>query len=336
MTDRQKIILKAIIELYAKDGIPVGSKNLTSVPYLNFSPATIRFDMQELEERGYLEKTHQSSGRIPSKKGYHYYIENLVTRDVMIAQKYHLFDEVLNFHQSSLEKATDEALKLLSEITNYTAVAISPNTSLEVVQKIDLIQTGIKKAVILIVTDKGNVIHNTINLSDEINYDKVQSIIKNLSETFIGYTIKEVKEILSEQIRNSDVVNLMNYQDAVINSFISAFDEFSKDKFYLTGISNIAAKPDLFSGEAIKSILEIFDKKDILNVIKQNEKLSIKFGNDMQLTSLDQYTMLSIPYKINENETGVIAVMGPRRMEYQRVIPLLEYLSAHLGKLYRK
>ncbi|MDL2292228.1 heat-inducible transcriptional repressor HrcA [Acholeplasma sp. OttesenSCG-928-E16] len=336
ISSRQKLILKAIIELYSKDGIPVGSKQLTSLPYLDFSSATLRYDMAELENLGFLEKTHTSSGRIPSKMGYQFYVENLVTRDSEVLESFPLIDEILSRKTNRFEDATTEAIKLLSELTNYATVAIGPSGKTDIIKKIDFIPMDETRAVVLIVTDKGNVMHNNINVEKGSNIAEISKVVKTISDLFQGRTVGEAKRILELEYSRKEVANLMQYQEKIIESFIDAFARFTRDNFYLSGVSNVLDQPEFHNVSAVRKLVDMFDRRDLLNVVLDDSDLSIKFGNDMRLMPYEDYTVISIPYKINDDDSGTIAVVGPRRMEYKKVIPLLEYIATHLGKLYRK
>ena len=139
ITSRQKLILKAIIEAFVKDAQPVGSKALTQMPYLDFSSATLRYDMAQLEELGFLEKTHTSSGRVPSELGYRYYVEHLVTRDADVVDSFPLIDQIFLKNKLAREQAVEEAIHLLSELTNYTAMAVGPSSNQNTIKKIDFI-----------------------------------------------------------------------------------------------------------------------------------------------------------------------------------------------------
>ena len=336
ISSRQKLILKAIVELYSKDGQPVGSKQLTSLPYLDFSSATLRYDMAELEMVGFLEKTHTSSGRIPSKEGYKYYVENLVTRDSDVSESFSLIDEILERNNNKIEEATEEAIKLLSDLTNYAAVAVGPSGNGDVIRKIDFIPTDSSKAVVLIVTDKGQVMHNNIKVSSEVLMDDVGKVVKTLSDLFSGKTVLEAKQILEFEYAQKEVSNLMHYQQQIIESFIDAFSKFTRDNFYFSGISSILGQPDFQDVQALRKLVGVLDSRDLIKIVDDKNDLAVTFGNNMRLVPLDDYTVISIPYSIDDDDGGTIAVVGPRRMEYKKVIPLLEYIAIHLSKLYRK
>lgn len=336
LSSRQKLILKAIIDAYVKDAQPVGSKTLTNMPYLNFSSATLRYDMAQLEELGYLEKTHTSSGRVPSEKGYRYYVEHLVTRDSEVLEQFPLIDEIFMKNRLAREAAVEEAIHLLSELTNYTAMAVGPSSSGSVIKKIDFIPLSEADAVILIVTDQGHVQHQNIRVPDGMNINELKDVIKTLDDLLKNRKIAEASHILEAEFAKSEIQSFMEYQTQLIHSFIHAFSKFAEDNFYLSGVTNVFNQPEFHNVKHIKSFVDMLDRRELVKLIGDHEGLSIRFGSELQLIPMENCTMISVPYRISEFEHGTIAVVGPTRMEYNKVIPLVEYIASNLGKLYKK
>ncbi|MFA6800862.1 MAG: heat-inducible transcriptional repressor HrcA [Acholeplasmataceae bacterium] len=336
LTSRQKLILKAIIEAYVKDAQPVGSKYLTQLPYLGFSSATLRYDMAILEELGYLEKTHTSSGRVPSEMGYKYYVENLVTRDSDVAEQFPLIDEIFIKNKMAREQAIEEAISLLSDLTNYTAMAVGPTGSQNKIKRIDFIPVFENEAVILIVTDQGHVQHQNIRLPDSTHIEDVKEVIRSLDDLLRDRTIEDAKTILENTFAKKEIDSYMEYQTQILDSFIHAFAKFAEENFYLSGVTNIFEQPEFHNVKNIKSFVDMLDRREILKLIGDEDSLSIRFGSDLTLMPMENCTVISIPYKISDSEHGTIAVVGPTRMEYNKVIPLVEYIASNLGKLYKK
>jgi len=336
LSSRQKLILKAIIESYVKDAQPVGSKLLTQMPYLNFSSATLRYDMAQLEELGFLEKTHTSSGRVPSEKGYRYYVEHLVTRDEDVMESFPLIDEIFIKHKLGREQAIEEAIHLLSELTNYTALAVGPTGAENSIKKIDFIPLTDKEAVVLIVTDQGHVQHQTINVPEDMSIDQLKEVIKTLDDLLKNRSIEEASHILQASFAKKEIESFIDYQSQLVNSFIHAFSKFAQDNFYLSGVTNVFDQPEFHNAKHIKSFVEMLDRRELIKLIGTPEGLNIKFGSELQLFPMENCTVISIPYQISDDEHGTIAVLGPTRMEYSKVIPLVEYIASNLGKLYKK
>ncbi|WP_035357167.1 heat-inducible transcriptional repressor HrcA [Acholeplasma granularum] len=335
LSSRQKLILKAIIDVYSETAEPVGSKALMALPYLNYSSATLRYDMAILEELGYLEKMHTSSGRIPSEMGYRYYVEHLVTRDSNITKVFPLIDEVFNKKNLGREHTIKEALKLLTDLTNYTAVAVGPDILQSEIKRIEMIPLGLKDAVMLIVTNRGHVQHQHIHISEDMNMNDIKEVIHTLDDLLKNKTLETAIKILKEEYAVSELNQFMSYQSQIIDSFIEAFSKFAADSFYLSGITNVFDQPEFTNVNHMKKFIDMMERREIIKLIGKDEGISIRFGSDMELTALNQMTVISIPYQITSEEKGSIALVGPSRMSYQKVIPLLEYIAANLAKLYK-
>jgi len=336
ISSRQKLILKAIIEAYVRDAQPVGSKTLTQMPYLNFSSATLRYDMAQLEDLGYLDKTHTSSGRVPSEKGYRYYVEHLVTRDSDVLEQFPLIDEVFLKNTMARESAIEEAIHLLSKLTNYTAMAVGPSNAQSKIKKIDFIPLGEKEAVILIVTDQGHVQHQNISIPESMEINDLKEVIKTLDDLLRDRYIEDASHILKAEFAKSEIASFIEYQAQLMHSFVHAFSKFAEENFYLSGVTNVFEQPEFHNVSHIKNFVEMLDRRELIKLIGDREGLSIRFGSDLQLIPMENCTIISIPYRISEHEKGTIAVVGPTRMEYSKVIPLIEYIASNLGKLYKK
>ena len=336
LTSRQKLILKAIIEYYVEYAQPVGSKILTKMPYLDYSSATLRYDMARLEELGYLEKTHTSSGRIPSERGYRYYVNHLVTRDSDVVDDFPLVDEVITRHSYSRNLAVEEAINLLSELTKYTAMAIGPKNSEIKITKIDLIPTSDREAVILIVTNKGHVQHQNIAIPEGVKVNDITEVIKTLDDLLKNRYLEEAEQLLKSRFAKEQISSFVEYQRQIYDSFIHAFAKFAEDKFYLSGITNVFDQPEFSNADNIKNFVDMLDRREIVKFIGGKDSLNITFVSEIELKLMENFSIISVPYRVSETEKGTIAVVGPTRMEYSKVIPLLEYIASNLGKLYRK
>lgn len=336
LTSRQKLILKAIVEYYVEHAQPVGSKILTQRPYLDYSSATLRYDMARLEELGFLEKTHTSSGRIPSEKGYRYYVNHLVTRDSEVVEDFPLVDEIIERHSYSRRVAVEEAINLLSNLTKYTALAIGPSNGEVKISKIDLIPISTSEAVILIVTDHGHVQHQNITIPSNVKLSDIVEIVKTLDEVLKNRYIDEAMELFKSKFAKDQISSYVDYQQHLYNTFIHAFSKFAEDKYYLSGVTNVFDQPEFSDVNNIKNFVDMLEKRELFKLIGGKDSLNVMFTSDIELKLSDNFTVISIPYRISENEKGTIAVVGPTRMEYSKVIPLLEYIASNLGKLYRK
>lgn len=335
ISSRQKLILKAIIEEYVKTAEPIGSKALTSLPYLHFSSATLRHDMAELEQKGFLTKTHTSSGRIPSEKGYKYYVDNLVTRDSEVQSSFPIIDQIITSNSLKRDHAIEEAIKLLSELTSYTAFAVGPKGVELSIKKIDFVPLNDNEATVLIVTNQGHVEHQTIYLPNHISINNVREVVKTLDDLLRGKTLDEAMIMLKKSFKNNELKKFIDFQEQFLQSFVEAFSKFAEENYYFSGMVKMFDQPEFKDSQYIKRFIEMLDRRDIVKFIGRDEGLQVRFGSDLKLIPMENCSVISIPYHISDQEHGTIAIIGPNRMPYGKVIPLLEYIALNLGKLYK-
>ncbi len=332
LKERQKLVLKLIIEIFVKTAEPVGSRNLSK--HLSFSPATIRNEMADLEDMGYLEKTHSSSGRVPSEKGYHYYVETLMVEEPETEVDMTLIDSL--FEQNMARDETIErAINLLSQLTNYTSIALGPSAQNSRVKKIELIPLYGDVSVLLVVTNLGYVESKNITLPSGTDTEELTGIIRILNDILYDVPISQVSNKLRYDINHEKIKELLAYNRQIIDAFLDAFTRFTQSKFYLSGQSNMLYQPEFKDLDRVRELMNFFEKNDILKLVEHesNNGLTVRIGQENEIKAMKDCSVVMVPYQVNEGETGTIAVVGPTRMEYRKVIPLLQYLAKHLSKL---
>ncbi len=332
LKERQKLVLKLIVEIFVKTAEPVGSRNLSK--HLSFSPATIRNEMADLEELGFLEKTHSSSGRVPSEKGYHYYVETLMIEEPETDVDMTLIDSL--FEQNMARDETIErAINLLSQLTNYTSIALGPSAQNSRVKKIELIPLYGDVSVLLVVTNLGHVESKNITLPSGTDTEELTGIIRILNDILFDVPISQVSNKLRYDINHEKIKELLTYNKQIIDAFLDAFTRFTQSKFYLSGQSNMLYQPEFKDLDRVRELMNFFEKNDILKLVEHesNNGLTVRIGQENEIKAMKDCSVVMVPYQVNEGETGTIAVVGPTRMEYRKVIPLLQYLAKHLSKL---
>ena len=335
LSNRQKLILKAIIEEYVSTGEPVGSKVLTEKPYLDFSSATIRADMAYLEMIGLLEKTHTSSGRIPSVSGYKYYVEFLVTRDYDVVNHFPLIDRIFNDESLNKEQMIKKSIDLLSDLTNYMTLASENNYDHIKIAKLDLVQINDIEALLLIITSTAKVETRQIRIP-KMGFNEFKKVIDAFDKALHNCYISEIKYILrSENVANI-ISQYIDYQDEILRTFETAFSSFTKTKMIHSGIDTIFEIPEFRDVDKIKEIITAVNSEQINSLIaKPTRGLSVRIGQENNMSVMNDCSIVSVPYQIGDDEAGMIAVIGPTRMEYNRVIPLLEYIAKNMSKLFK-
>lgn len=330
--NRRDRILKLIVEHFIKTAQPVGSQTLINEYGLNYSSATIRAEMNALEVDGLLEKTHTSSGRVPSSKGYRYYIENLRERSVSDEFKYQM-QTILDQKTQSIENVIKESCEILSQMTSLASIVLGPNAKEEKLASVQIIPLSNSSATCVFVTDQGYVENKTFALSEEVQLSDIENCVKLLNERLKGTAISELVSKM-EAIRpllNDYVID----QDVIYQAMLEAFVGFAKDRLNTYGTDNLFEQPEFANDAAkIRHLLELFESPEIFREVEDQCEgdISIHIGGDSDED--EDVSIISAKVKIPGKKEGSIAIVGPKRMDYDKVVSSMEYLMEELEKRY--
>lgn len=333
ISQRQKLILKAIIEEYVQTAEPVGSKTLVERDEfkLNYSSATIRNDMAELEELGYLIKTHTSSGRVPSEKGYKLYVKYLLDERDEKEHNFPLIDEIFDQHLISREQAIKESMSLVTDITNYAAVVLGSNGYNALIKKLQFIPLGDRYGVILMVTDKGYVESKKIIIPQSIKSGEIEKVVSLLNDILHDCPISSIDKVIREKMDEDNVRAYVEYYDDLVSCFVQTFTQMAQDKYFVSGKSNIMNQPEFQNVSKAKEIIEAIERQDIVKAIRTSDgSITVKIGTDNEIKAMKDCSVITVPYELENGDRGAIAILGPTRMEYHKIIPLLEYIAKHI------
>ena len=332
ISERQLKILKWVVEEYVRTAEPVGSKALANQPNFDYSSATIRNDMAVLEEQGYLLKTHTSSGRVPSVKGYKLYVSGVLEKKEQ-ENNFPMIDEIFRRNETSKDDAIKESMDLVSQLTNYASVALGSSSYSAKIKNLQIVKLSDFSAVMVMVTDQGYVESKKIMIPDSINFRDIEKVIRLLNETLHECPINEIDSRL-KHIQNSDhILKSIEYYDELVGVFIRAVSDMVQDKYFVSGQTNILNFPEFQDIDKVKNIFNVMNEKNIFKVVSINSNdITVNIGNDNQIKAMEDCTVISVPYDNGNGQRGAIAVIGPTRMEYQKVIPLLDYIAKYLGK----
>ena len=334
LSSRQILVLKAIIEEYVKTNEPVGSRTLSKREELAFSPATLRNDMADLEDLGYLEKTHTSSGRIPSIKGYHYYVETLMNEKDKLDYSFPMIDEIFNRRDLSKEQAINESMNLVSQLTNYASLVLGSSASSQRIKKLQFVGLQERFALILMITDAGHVESKKIIVPEELSFGEIDKVVRILDEILKDSIVSEIQDTLEEKLNNEEILELVTYREDLVKAIVQAFQEMATDKYHISGQANILSQPEFQDIEKVKDLFYAIEQKEILKVIKYDESgISVRIGDENEIRALRDCTVITVPYATSTGEKGAISLFGPTRMEYSKIIPLLEYISKNINKI---
>lgn len=326
MDDRKNNLLKVIVETYIKTVKPVGSNALCDI--FNLSSATIRNEMAELEDLGYLEKNHISSGRVPSELGYKYYVKNLMDAEKLTGGDMLKLQRIFANTDIMLSDAINKCMDIISEMTNYTSVVLGKSSIDNTLLQINIIDLGNNQVVAVVCTDKGNVENKTFNLPSTINVKEVIKTSEIINKLLVGTPINEVSKRLEFEVKPI-IKNQIKQYETVYNIFYDAFNDFliNNSNIHITGKTKIFEQPEYSDITELKRLANKLEDKELIKTVEEisdEDEIKIYIGEENEFDS--NVTIIRKKYHIN-GEEGTIAVIGPKRMDYQKVVGLLEYID---------
>ncbi len=338
MGERQEELLKIIVETYIQTFKPVGSKSL--VDHFKVSSATIRNDMALLEELNFLEKEHLSSGRIPSEAGYRYYVDNLMKPKDITGEDVLKLQTILNNNNLVVSDAIQKCMEIISDITHYTSVVIGPSVESSTLQQISIIaldddedetSEGDRRVVAVLVTNQGVVENKQINISRNINLKELIKTSELINKALVGTPLAKVTERLELEIKPK-IKEVINRYEEVCNFFSSAFRDFTIDNSDIVfgGKTNILDYKEYDEPEKIKDMIAKLENTELVkNIQTSDSDINIYIGEETEFDP--DVTIIKTHYKVGKDE-GTLAIIGPKRMEYDKVWTLLNFLKSYIEK----
>ena len=335
MGERQEELLKEIVETYIQTFRPVGSKSL--VDKFKVSSATIRNDMADLEELGYLEKEHTSSGRIPSEAGYKYYVNNLMKPKDITGEDILKLQTILSNNQLVVSDAVTKCMEIISDITHYTSVVIGPSKSDNTLKQISIVPINEdededeKRVVALLVTNKGIVENKQVIIPDNINMKELITTSEIINKFLVGTPIDKVSERLELEVKPK-IKDVIKRYEEVCSFFQNAFHDFTMDNsdIIFSGKTNILDYKEYEEPNKLKEMIsKLEDQELVKNINTTDEGINVYIGEETEFDK--DVTIIKTHYKVG-NDEGTLAIIGPKRMEYDKVVTLLNFLKNYIEK----
>lgn len=342
LDERKKKILYAVIKTYLETGEPVGSRTLSKYEDLNVSPATIRNEMADLEELGYLMQPHTSAGRIPSDKGYRFYVDQMLADEKKEVED---MKEILVEKAGKIEKILQQVARSLAVNTNYATMISAPKPQGTRIKFIQISKMDNNRILAVIVAE-GNLIKNQIIETDgELDDETIFKLNMLLNTSLNGLTVGEINLAMISKMKEqageySDIVS--GIIDAVGEAITPEDDEL---EIYTSGARNIFKYPELTDNESVIDILTAFEEKkqltEIVNETMQNEDSSsrgiqVYIGEESPMETMKDCSVVTATYEIGEGMKGTIGIIGPKRMDYDKVVKTLKSITGQLDGLYKK
>lgn len=325
---RQQQLLKIIVEDYIKQARPIGSKAICDI--LDCSSATIRNEMAFLEEVGLLEKTHISSGRIPSEKGYRYYVDYLMQPKELTDREMLNLQTIFYNNSLALDNYIIRSMEIISEMTNLTAVVLGKSSMTNCLKKVEVVPLNDNNIIAILITDKGHVENRQITIDEVVSVEDIKQTVDLINKMIVGTPISEVQEKLEFEIKPI-ISKYVKQHVALYNAFYSAFNDFATSpNVTMKGTKNILMQPEFDDTSKIRNILSKFEDKDIISKIEEEDNgINIYIGSENDFD--DDVTIIKTKYSAL-GEEGTIALIGPKRLEYDRVISLLDYIKRNVER----
>lgn len=333
LTDRKKAILKTIIIHYINRAEPISSKAIAKK--LSFSPATIRNDMSKLEEMGYIEKPHTSAGRVPSTLGYRLYVNELMGLRILNKEELIQISEIMHLKVQKLDKLIKEAGKLVAELTKYTTLSFTPSMDKISIKKFEIIYVNNNNFVIIILLHTGEIKNKLIKTNVYVTINKIKKIAYILNQTITDIPLKSINKnrinIIKKIIKNE------LFLDMIIDFIYEIRNEMCKGKIYLEGIYNILNHPEYKDIQKAKKLIHFIEDinniSSIINFSDVVDGVSIAIGTEIADSPLSDTSILYTKYQIGNIGQGIIAIVGPQRMDYATLSARLLLFSKELSKL---
>ena len=331
LDERKKKVLQAIIEEYINTAEPVSSGSITKGYGLDYSSATIRNDMAQLENIGFLDKPHTSAGRVPSAKGYRYYVNELLKEDNLSLEEIKYIKNKLEIKVNEIEDLTKVATTTLSEITHYTTVAVGPKADKQIIEEIKFVSLGQRMLMVVIVTDTGLVKETIIKFDEDVTESQVDTLNALFNNRLKGKPLAKIDRPMAEYIF-SEVHYSIGIMQAIIEQ-INRIVEEENNNIFLEGAKKSFDLPEFKSMKVAKNFVNLIDtKEEMLEIFNSGEAedINVFIGDDDENSNLKDFSIITFKHTVGNKDLGTIGIIGPKRMDYSKVIAVMKYISKKL------
>ncbi|WP_125704305.1 heat-inducible transcriptional repressor HrcA [Lacticaseibacillus daqingensis] len=335
LTKRQLLVLKEIIRLFTESGQPVGSKTLMEELPIHVSSATIRNDMAALEEQGLITKTHSSSGRVPSTRGYRYYLDNLVEPAAATPNEIAAIQQGFGGHFYKIDEIVAQSARILSNLTSYTAISLGPEVANIRLTGFRMVPLGNHQVMAILVTSNGNVENQLFTLPPEVDSGEVEKAIRIINDQLVGLPLGQVAQKLQADVP-AVLFKYMTSPNGFLDIFGNVLQKAAAERFYVGGRLNLMDYVEDGDVGQIKRLLAMMEPEQgainqLLNPAMVSD-LQVRLGSELTPDALANLSVITAKYSVGEHGTGMIALIGPTQMPYSKMIGLLTTFREELAK----
>lgn len=335
LNERKEQILRAVVVNYIKTAEPVGSRTVARLYKMGLSSATIRNEMADLEELGYLVQPHTSAGRIPSQLGYRYYVDNLMEPDDISDDDEQVISSYVSFEKMrEIEQIINNSARVLSSVTNQTSLIMGPQFKKSAFHQLRILPLDEKRGLVVLITDTGFIKNKVIDMQQQLTQAELHQVVTYLNQKLYGLTIDQVTTSLINELKR----DLFKRLEILEQAFILLEESLKEEKqirVFLGGTTNILNQPEFKDVDKIRRMLNLFEQEPLLFKILEetsNENdIVVRIGAENEYEDIQECTLITGTYKIHDKTIGTLGVLGPTRMDYSRVISVMRRMVDYLN-----
>ncbi len=335
LNERKEQILRAVVVNYIKTAEPVGSRTVTRLYKMGLSSATIRNEMADLEELGFLVQPHTSAGRIPSQLGYRYFVDNLMEPDDLSDVDEQVIRSSLSFEKMrEIEQIINNSARVLSSVTNQTSLIMGPQFKKSAFHQLRILPLDEKRGLVVLITDTGFIKNKVIDMQQQLTQAELHQVVSYLNQKLYGLTIDQVTTSLINELKR----DLFKRLEILEQAFILLEESLKEEKqirVFLGGTTNILNQPEFKDVDKIRRMLNLFEQEPLLFRILEetsNENdIVVRIGAENEYEDIQECTLITGTYKIHDKTIGTLGVLGPTRMDYSRVITVMRRMVDYLN-----
>jgi len=338
LDERKRQILQAIIDDYISTAEPVGSRTIARKSDLGISPATVRNEMADLELLGYLEQPHTSSGRIPSVKGYRFYVDCLLAPPQISARDIAIIDNWYHTKARRIEEVFQETVKIMSRMTSNVSMVLAPQVSQCTFKYIQFLPLDERRSIVVIVTDTGLLENKIIAIPEGLNHEDLGRVANAINSRLGGLAVDRITTPVLKDIQNDILPDPQVYERAItLLKQVLTVDK--NEKVYLGGTTQMLNQPEFRDVDKIKGLLTMLEEDrllcDILHM-SNSDGVIVTIGQENKYTGIHDCSVVQATYRIDGQVVGTVAVLGPTRMEYGKTMSVLKFMQRHLGEILKQ
>ncbi len=336
LDERNKRVLFAVIQCYINTPGPVGSRVVTKKYSFGLSPATIRNIMSDLEEMGYLRQPHTSAGRVPTDIGYRYYVDSINSEERLVDEDFvGELGRRVELLKKDIDAFLDEAAKMLSSLSHYIGITMSPNSGSTTLTRLELIKYRNNRVAVVLFTDEGLIKNTVVTMDSDVSQRDLNRIASYINSEFSGRTIEEIRKVVVNDLAREKVIcdGLISQAMKICNAVFSS----SPGNIYISGLSEVLALPDFCDVDRIKELLKTIEDKRIvvglLDKIADAEGPQVFIGSENPLDEMKKFSLVAATYREGKRPIGAVGIIGPTRMNYPQAISIVDMTAKYITRM---